>query len=291
VSAADVLALRHDPVLWGELAYGSYVLDPGAVVYVETPKAACTSMKRFVAAVAGQRFDEPVDGGPMETNPNVLVHDRSLVPAPALTDLAEPDLERILADDGWLRFCVVRNPFARAYSAWESKVLLGDPANLDRFGAPGAGDVVVNGQLDVRRSFARFVEQLAARSDEWFDDLHLRPQRRVVHLDAIAYTHVVRLELLDAFVPELRSHLRAHGATDPGDPPRANEGLGISWRDAYDDASVAVVAGLYAEDFSAFGYPTTLEVGDGPLLLPAVAVRLLDSLRRRNRRIAQLLGR
>jgi hypothetical protein len=290
VSAAEVLALRSDPTVWGDLAYGSFVLDPGAVVYVETPKVACTSLKRFVAAVAGQRFeDSPSETNRAETNPNVLVHDRSLVPAPALTDLAEPDLGRILGDDGWLRFCVVRNPFGRVYSAWESKVLVGDPAMLDRFGPPGEDDVVVDGQLDVRGSFGRFVHQLAHRSADWFVDLHLRPQRRVVHLDAIPYTRIVRLEELDAFVPELRAHLRAHGATDPGDPPRANEGLGVSWRDAYDAASVEVVAGLYAEDLAAFGYPTTLEIGDDPLLLPPVAVRLLDGLRRRNRRIAQLL--
>jgi hypothetical protein len=33
------------------------------------------------------------------------------------------------------------------------------------------------------------------------------------------------------------------------------------------------------------------EPGNGPLLLPPVAVQLLDVVRRRNRRVAQLLGR
>jgi hypothetical protein len=49
------------------------------------------------------------------------------------------------------------------------------------------------------------------------------------------------------------------------------------------------VAKLYADDFEAFGYPTTLDPGTAPLLLPAVAVQLLETVRRRNRRIAQLL--
>jgi hypothetical protein len=186
---------------------------------------------------------------------------------------------------------VVRNPFARVYSAWESKVLIGDPANLERFGPPGQDDVVVDGQLDVRASFGRFVQQLGERSAEWFSDLHVRPQHLVVHLDAIPYSRVVRIEELDAFVPELRAHLRARGATDPGDPPRANEGLGLPWREAYDAASIEVVTKLYADDFAAFGYPTALEPGTGPLLLPPIAMRLLDTVRRRNRRVAQLLGR
>jgi hypothetical protein len=289
VTSADLLALRADPVAWGELAYGSFVLSPGQVVYVETPKAACTSLKRFVAAAAGQRFEPGSAATAVETNPNVLVHDRSLVPVPALTDLDPGDLERILTDGGWLRFCVVRNPFGRVYSAWESKVLVGDPARLDRFGEPGAGDVVVDGHLDVRASFGGFVRQLATRSDEWFGDLHLRPQHRVVRLDAIPFTHVVRLEELDRFVPALRAHLRAHGAPDPGDPPVTNEGLGVRWADAYDQDSTAVVARLYAEDFARFGYPAEPPPGGGPARLPPVAVRLLDGVRRRNRRIAQLL--
>jgi hypothetical protein len=289
VPAAELLALRADPVSWGELRYGSFVLDAGKIVYVETPKAACTSLKRFVAAAAGERFEAGSDATAVETNPNVLVHDRSLVPVPSLTDLAEPDLERILADDGWLRFCVVRNPFGRVYSAWESKVLVGDPARLDRFGPPGEDDVQVGGHLDVRRSFTAFVRRLAEQAGDWFSDLHLRPQNRVVHLDAIPYSRVVRLEQLDGFVAELRAHLRANGGTDPGEPPRANEGLGIDWHDAYEPKSVGLVADLYAEDFERLGYPPALVPGDGPALLPPVAVRLLDGLRRRNHRIAQLL--
>ena len=286
VSAAALLALREDPATRGELTYGTFVLDPGRVLYVETPKVACTSLKRFVAAAAGQRFES----GTGETNPNVLVHNRSLVPVPALTDLAAADVERVFDDPSWLRFCVVRNPFGRLYSAWESKVLIGDPVLLDRFGPPGSGDVLVDGRLDVRASFGGFVRRLADSADDWFADHHLRPQHQIVHLDVIPYTRVVALEDLDAFVPELRAHLRDHGGTDPGDPPRANEGLGVSWSDAYDAATVAIVAELYAEDFARLGYRPELTPSDGAPLLPPVAVRLLDGLRRRNVRIAQLLA-
>jgi Sulfotransferase family len=290
VSAADVLALRADPAAWGDLAYGSFVVDPGRIVYVETPKAACTSLKRFVAAAAGERFAPGSPATAVETNPNVLAHDRALVPAHALTDLGPDDLERILTDPSWLRFCVVRNPFGRVYSAWESKVLVGDPARLDRFGEPGAGDVVVDGHLDVRATFGAFVGELATRAPEWFADRHLRPQHQVVHLDAIPYSRVVRLEELDRFVPDLRAHLVADGAPDPGELVHANSGLGIDWRDAYDEASVAVVAALYADDFTRLGYPDDLVPGTGGASLPPVALRLLDGLRRRNRRIAQLLA-
>ena len=50
------------------------------------------------------------------------------------------------------------------------------------------------------------------------------------------------------------------------------------------------VAALYADDFTRLGYPDDLVPGTCGASLPPVALRLLDGLRRRNRRIAQLLA-
>ena len=186
---------------------------------------------------------------------------------------------------------MVRNPFGRVYSAWESKVLVGDPARLDRFGEPGAGDVVVDGQLDVRATVRRLRGRARDRGPRsGSPTATCGPSTRSCTSTRSPTPGSVRLEELDRFVPELRAHLVADGAPDPGELVHANSGLGIDWRDAYDEGSVAVVAALYADDFTRLGYPTDLVPGTGAASLPPVAVRLLDGLRRRNRRIAQLLA-
>ena len=41
--------------------------------------------------------------------------------------------ERLLAEDGWLRFSLVRDPAPRLWSGWQSKLLLREPRFVDDF--------------------------------------------------------------------------------------------------------------------------------------------------------------
>lgn len=113
--------------------------------------------------------------------------------------------------------------------------------------------------------------------------MHFRPQHRVVHEGAVPFTDVVRLEGLDGFVNRLGSHLGRSLVV-----PRVNGGLGMPWRDNYDEHAVSVVADLYAEDIARFGFERPSVTGGGGTRLGPVAVSLLAQLRQRIRQVAAI---
>ena len=94
----------------------------------------------------------------------LTVHDMNLWPDEhRLSRYDESERARLLAEDGWLRFSLVRDPAPRLWSGWQSKLLLREPRFVEDFGdAPWfprvpwlAGDIVDD--------FRAFVTALAAR--------------------------------------------------------------------------------------------------------------------------------
>ncbi|MFL5817586.1 MAG: sulfotransferase family 2 domain-containing protein [Conexibacter sp.] len=285
-----VEAVLADADARAELRSHSYVLAEQRVLYVSTPRAACTTMKMLLLGALGLDLSALAASTIARTSPETLIHDRERFPTPSLADLDVSERSRALTEAGWLRFCVVRNPYARLYSAWEDKLLLGDPARPGRFGAPGAYDVVDEaGGLDVRRSFAAFVSDLARRPSYLLSDAHFRPQHAVVWAADLPYDEVVRLEQLPAFVSRLRAHVVAQGGCDPGDPPQRNSGLGVDWRRVYDETTAARARELYADDFERWGYDTWLPLSEDPVSsLPPIAFRLVQRVRTMNEGLAVL---
>jgi hypothetical protein len=290
---ADVVrrveALLAEPATRAKLHSRTFVLEERRVLYVSTPKAACTSLLWLLFRVAGVDPDALADSPSAQPTRSMLVHDRDRFPVPSLATLDTRSLERALAEDGWLRFCVVRNPYARLYSAWEDKVLVGDSAHLERFGTPGATEVVgEDGQLDVRTAFVAFVAELVRRPQFYVTDPHFMPQHELLRPDVLPYTDVVRLERLREFVPRLRAHVVDHGADDPGELPRSNSGLGLSWQGAYDAETAERARELYREDFERWGYDPDGTWSETPPRLPAGELALIRLIREMNERIAAL---
>ena len=254
------------------------------LVYLETPKVACTSVKVALCLdLCGASLEDLTDGRWPRPFPEAVVHDRAAYPARSLADLAPAELAEAVTAAGWIRFCVVRDPFSRVFSAWESKVFVGDAGMFEQFQPLGSGDRFSDGELDVRASFCEFVGDLAARRDLYFDDMHFRPQHQVVHEGAVPFTDIVRLEGLAEFVTRLGSHLGR-----PLVVPRVNEGLGMPWRDNYDEHAISVVGDLYAEDIARFGFERPSVPAASGTRLDPVAVRLLAQLRLRVRQVAAI---
>jgi len=292
-SAADIVcrieALLAKPDARAELHSHTFVVEQRRVLYVTTPKAACTSLLWLLLHVAGADPDALADSPSAQPLQTLRVHDRQRFPVPSLATVDSHVRERALTEDSWLRFCVVRNPYARLYSAWEDKVLVGDPALQGRFGTPGAGDVVGDdGQLDVRAAFSAFVEELARQPERYVTDPHFMPQHEVVRADDLPYTDVVRLEQLEQFVPRLRAQVVDHGGSDPGTPPRSNRGLGHPWRAAYDAETAERAREVYQADFQRWGYDTHVEWSEPSPRIAAGELALIRRVREMNERIATL---
>lgn len=278
-----VRTLLDSPRTRTELASHSFVFPEHRLLYVETPKVACTSIKAALLVLSGSTVQGLSTDQLPRPFPEAAVHDRRIFPASSLADLGQVDLAEVLTAPGWIRFCLVRDPFSRVFSAWESKVFFGDPGMLDRFQRLGSGDQYSDGNLDIRATFCAFVEDLAKRQEFYLEDMHFRPQCRVIHVEAVPYTDIVRLDEMERFLVRLGSHL--------GQPivvPRVNEGLGIPWQQNYDARAISLISELYAEDVARFDFPVPATFEGGGTRLDPIATNLLEQVRKRIRLVAAL---
>ncbi|HET7310554.1 MAG TPA: sulfotransferase family 2 domain-containing protein [Mycobacteriales bacterium] len=248
------------------------VLPDRKLLFLPVPKTGCTSVLWLLARLAGlprERFERSTGG---EVTRELTVHDmRVWGPSHQLGSLSPELRERALTEPGWLRFALVRDPAARLWSAWQSKLLLREPRFVHDFGAepwfprmPGKPD-------DVVADFRRFVAALGPSGPH---DVHWAVQHELT--DALPLTHVGRIERLDETLTLLAEHVGEEltGAARPG---RDNPALIRMPSDAYDAEAAATVNHVYRGDFDAFGYPA-VEAGpaderwapETEQLLPAV---------------------
>src|SRR5690625_3323716 len=103
----------------------SFVLPEHKIVYMSVTKAACTSLRWMIAHLSGEDL-EGFHRTPVGHQTRLMtVHNRRRwARTPQLQDLSEDQLARISRDDGWFIFAVVRDPWSRLWSAWQSKFLV-----------------------------------------------------------------------------------------------------------------------------------------------------------------------
>jgi hypothetical protein len=197
----------------------TFVLERHKIVYVSTPKAACTSLKWVIADIAGEdaeslrrnaRPDNPAPG---------TIHQRQhwrLVPT--LHALSDDQLAAIDGDRGWHIFAVVRHPTSRLWSAWQQKLLQRVPRAVAQVPGhlvpplPRTTDDVVEG-------FRRFVDGLAAGEchELMRDNGHFSAQSALLAPERMPYTRVYTLGEMDRVMADLNERVKAEG----GDPVQA----------------------------------------------------------------------
>jgi hypothetical protein len=230
-------------------AYGSFVSIPNRYVFVETPKAACTSWKRFVAEFEQAHFDETARPYQRETTPEMVIHQRRHLQLPTLLDLPVEVLQEVWdSNSDWFKFAIVRNPFSRLVSVFENKVRLGEPGYRQletRFGDQA-------GFVSAREAFAAFVEEVTTNSVLRSSDAHLRPQMDLLLPRLIPYSRIFKMEEMNQAVSILKE--RANRGGDPIRLPSTNESTNRPWRQYYSHESALAVAVAYAEDFEHFAF-------------------------------------
>ncbi len=230
------------------IAYGTFVSPARRYMYMETPKAACTSWKRLIADLERAAVETHRAPYHRETRADMLIHQRKYVGIPTLLDTSADERRSILdgADD-WHVFALCRNPYSRLVSVFENKVRLGEPGY--RHLTARFGDAA--GYSDARAAFAAFVREIAADSERRRDDAHLRPQHELLLIKLVPYRRVFPIEQMQAALDALSAHLQTQV---PLSIDRANESAARPWRSYYDEATAAIAGDAYAEDFAVFGY-------------------------------------
>lgn len=229
------------------LGYASFASLEERLVYVEVPKAACTSMRVLLRDLLHAAPLTLYPGVSRETHRSMFVHARENAPLPALTTLPDAAQRELLESDDVLRLTVVRNPYTRLVSAWRDKVYLCEPTVEDvyaaiRGGAPAAAD-----KRPIQ--FEEFVAHVEHTIDERCD-AHWRRQVDLSFPRALAYTHIGRTENLGATVDLVAHHLRRQR---PAVIPRANMGA-LRPPPHYTETLARRVHAIYATDFDTFGY-------------------------------------
>jgi len=227
-----------------------------ALQYVAIPKAACTALKWWFADLEGCVSEIQSHPESWETDPSLVVHDilPQLSPGMARLDLAA--YVQLITQPKQFRFAVVRNPYTRIFSAWQSKLLLQEPRDVLSYGAEDFLHIAPD-ETDahaISQAFEHFLS--AVRGQEWPDgwlNPHWTPQTRLLYTNLIPYDQIVQVESLTLFMDTLKERIHALGGNTPV-LRRFNENP-IPYSAAYlTAASIALIQQLYADDFVALGY-------------------------------------
>jgi glycosyltransferase involved in cell wall biosynthesis len=260
------------------------VLPDLRVLFLPMPKSGCTTVLWLLAEIAGLPPETFLRSTLPEVSPGLTVHDMGLWnDENRLSHYEGAGRARILEEDGWLRFTLVRHPGPRLWSAWYSKILLREPRFVDRFREEPWFPRIPQGPSDLIEDFRRFVAALPSGDVE---DVHWSVQSDLVA--QLPLGHVGRVERLDESLELLRAHV---GEERWRESSRHENRSALPMPAAYDDAAAAVLRKRYAKDFEQFGYDPE-ELGGQPLdewqerVEPMVPL-LADAIDR-NARVGQL---
>jgi len=209
------------------------------IVYLNNPKCGCTTVKHALWFASDAALGTNTFAG--------NAHDRKIDPFARNVFRLSPEQRERVADAAV--FSVVRNPFARALSAYMDKVA-NDPGVWPIFVKRlGLKSTVGKEEL----SFADFLGIVAVAHDDILDG-HFRPQCRNLLLPLAEPDFVGSVENMGS----VGAFLETRGVPfrdEAMNATRAQEHFGA----LYDGRTAALVRERYAEDFAAFGYPANLK--------------------------------
>jgi hypothetical protein len=258
LEAADASALVAEPEerFPNHIEQRTIVLAEQRVLYLPVPKAGWTTVGWILAEVAGLPSDLFEHSMLPGVSTSLTIHDMNLWgPGYRLADYEGDDRERILTEDGWFRFSVVRNPSPRLWSGWQSKLLLREPRFFDMFWEEPWFPRIPERPEDMVEDFRRFAAAVAAGEAV---DVHWAIQSAL--LERLPIEHVGRLEKLDETLALLREHVGA--ANWPTEHRQENRTPVPLPPAAYDEEAVAALNSHYAEDFERYGYEPVAPTAD-----------------------------
>jgi Sulfotransferase family len=265
------------------------VVPDHRVLFLPIPKAGCTSVLWLLAELAGVPMRSFTHSDMAEATPALTVHDMNRWrDVQRLSKYGEEERRRILTEDGWFRFTVVRDPAQRLWSAWQSKLLFREPRFVETFGEEPWFPRVPERPSDLIEDFRRFVTALETDPPH---DVHWAVQHELV--EQLPIEHVGRVEKLGETLELLRSHVGEEAW--PAAAHRENRTPFSIPPGAFDEATASIVRDRYAPDFEQYGYePPTAEADPAAQAAWEEAVgpalRMLPVTIARHERIGQLHG-
>ncbi|WP_460465948.1 sulfotransferase family 2 domain-containing protein [Arthrobacter pigmenti] len=239
------------------------------LVYISVTKVACTSLRWMIADLAGENLETFTKAAGGQQSRLMTIHggrDR-WKKTPQLHRMTQAELDEISPDNGWFIFAVVRDPWSRLWSAWESKFLVRHVTFMDRFSDEPWFPRVPGKAEDVVEDFRKFVfERPWEKYPQLIKDSHFWPQVRSVRPGELPYTKIYNLSELSTLFKDIHAHLALSGQDQELYLPRANETPLPMTREVLDGGVLESIREAYAADFKAFGDrwdPDRLKVAEG----------------------------
>lgn len=287
----NMIAGTYPLLLERQLRTNAYFSSRHRLLYVATPKVACTGLKWWFAELVDVREAMVQATVSLESDPELVIHDTFVRVAPEYTGANETGLVEALASPDYFRFCLVRNPYTRVFSAWQSKWLIREALQVGGYESADFFQYSIEKTDDIRVAFESFLEYL--RANEWPDirDAHVTPQADLLEPQLMSYRVIAHVEEPTELLCQLSQHL-GEAYCNPFATKSTNVSLLPYCGGFYSDRAVELVKEMYARDFELFGY--SLDVPSGSLLpdddAMGLAARAIKLLRGRNERIG-VLGR
>jgi hypothetical protein len=275
--------------VWEFLIYNSYLSEKYKLLYISTPKVACTSLKWWFADLEGyaEILSKVTDS--RESGPDMVVHDSFRHVAPGVAGLGPDQLAKPLVSDEYFRFAVVRNPYKRIFSAWQSKLLLREPIQSKAYAKCDFFHLPLKTKGDIALAFEGFLEHLSLNEAPNYIDYHWTPQVNLLRPDLITYNNISQIEDTQALSQILGKYLGPN-IPDPFTSHRVNESLIPYLPFFITKRSAELIRALYVEDFQTFGYDhlppqAKAEISNSEL---EVAIQAIGLIRGRHQRLGEM---
>ena len=221
--------------------YLTHIDNVRKIAYIETPKVACTSIKKFM-------MDQYVEGT-FELRRPGMVHDRRRSPLKQFKNLRPRDAVSILVGPEYRRFSFVRNPYSRILSGYLDKLVTNEyerARHLPMMGfEPGSQPTLLE-----------FLDRLKGTEDA-ARDIHFSSQASLLMVEHVEYDFIGRFESFETDFLQLQASYfnvtrpnQSYESFGKHHASNANDKLARY----YGPREVALVQEIFKRDFELFGY-------------------------------------
>ena len=261
------------------------------LLYIATPKVACTSLKWWFAELEGYAHSIRQTINSSETDPDLIIHDTFYKVAPSVAGLSREELSLPLTSSDYFRFALVRNPFKRIFSAWQSKLLLREPLQVGPYVDYDFYNQSTQNAGEIALAFERFLEHLAANEAPNYLDVHWTPQADLLRPDLINYSKLVKIENVAELTNALSDRLGSN-FVDPFVTRSANESIIPYLPKLFTPRAIELVRLLYAQDFADFGYSDQLPSSNLHFSNEQfdIAIKAIQMIRARHQRFGEIIS-
>ena len=231
------------------LEFGTYVGDKLNYVFVATSKASCSTMKWLLVDLENRHVEYKHCG--RESSLAMIIHARTHG-IKNIWEITDTERAQVINNPNTVRFCVVRNPYARFVSGWSDKVRQKEPSFQALWQQIGDYFGTDPSLCPTFEQFARWMVE-TQNSDKC--NAHWRSMAHLLLPDLMNYTHILHTENLENELEEVIQIIAPHrSAAELLKKHRMNESLPIDWKACYTEELAELVSEFYQEDFKRFGY-------------------------------------